>query len=433
MKESDSNLQKELELIKALIDKLFKHSNEQFDTQIKINRAVYYRLGKLEDAKLEPKPELSAPVKGWLPTGKEAAIAVNVCLWIVVLSCLIAQYVKAETPNWFLYDQRIGQKAQEYKNRWSSGNDGDKLAATYYDAALGFEYISRRLGDPSLTNTALAAAQYYSSNYVVPAGGVVPGNWIFTDGLRKFGFGSTVNLLAQNGSYCMTNVAHEPLYNVGLSREVAYCLKAMLNAQAMGYTVNQDRLFQHISAAQSHLEQWASGVGIPYLRPFMVGLTANSVIRYHDTIAPLGIRERLQAVATKMKNELWIESARAFKYTDRVTPEGGEEPAPDLNLLIAPMYAWLGDREFAGKIFNGGVEGAYLGNIGNMKQFNQNVAFVPEFEQWIAAVATPSPTPTVVPTPTPCVRPANMNSVKKLDQYINCRVDRIVTINELRE
>ena len=376
-------------------------------------------------------------------------IAVWCLIGVVIL--VIASTVRAETPNWLLYDQRIGQKAQEYKNRWSSGNDGDKLAATYYDAALGFEYISRRLGDPSLTNTALAAAQYYSNNYVVPAGGVVPGNWIFTDGLRKFGFGSTVNLLAQSGSYCMTNVAHEPLYDTVLSREVAYCLKAMLNAQAMGYAVNQDRLFQHISAAQSHLEQWASGVGIPYLRPFMVGLTANSVIRYHDTIAPLGIRERLQAVATKMKNEMWVESARAFKYTDRVTPEGGEEPAPDLNLLIAPMYAWLGDREFAGKVFNGGIEQAWLGNLGAMKQFNQNVQFVEEFQTWMQPSPTPSPTPTVAntptaspspttsplpspsPLPTPCQRPASMNSIKKLDTWTKCRMDRIVEINNLIE
>jgi len=462
---TDSNLQKELELIKALIDKLFKHCNEQFDTQIKINRAVYYRLGKLEDAKLELKPDLSAPVKGWLPTGKEAAIAVNVCLWIVVLSCLIAQYVKAETPNWFLYDQRMGQKAQEYKDRWTTGNNDDKLANYYYDAARGFEYISRRLGDPSLTNTALAAANFYADNYVLANGGNVPGYWNFTDGLKVFSGANhrqAIISMATNGAFCRDSTT-EDTRDTAYSRESAYCIRAMLAAESLGQP-RRARLGVLVAHSQSHLEQWTNGTA-PYVRPFMVGLTSISLIRASEAgFDPVGIRSRLQAIATKMKNELWVESARAFRYTDRIVADANDmEPAPDLNLLIAPMYAWLGDKEFAGKIFNGGTEQSWLGNLGAMKQFNQNILFVEEFERFYGTQPTPtatptasttpslspspsptvSPMPTVSPSPTPttmptvvpthCQRPALMNSIKKLDTWTKCRIDRIVKMNNLTE
>ena len=38
---------------------------------------------------------------------------------------------------------------------------------------------------------------------------------------------------------------------------------------------------------------------------------------------------------------LWLADAGAFKYTDRNVPSGDQRPSPDLNMLIAPAYAWL--------------------------------------------------------------------------------------------
>lgn len=370
------------------------------------------------------------------------------------LFCGFMNLACAETPNWFLYDQRMGQKAQEYKDRWTTGNNDEKLASYYYDAARGFEYISRRLGDPSLTNTALAAANFYADNYVLSNGGNVPGYWSFTDGLKVFSGANhrqAIISMATNGAFCRDSTT-EDTRDTAYSRESAYCIRAMLAAESLGQP-RRARLGVLVAHSQSHLEQWTNGTA-PYVRPFMVGLTAVSLIRASEAgFDPVGIRSRLQAIAVKMKAELWQESARAFRYTDRIVADANDmQPAPDLNLLIAPMYAWLGDREFAGKIFNGGVEQSWLGNIGAMKQFNQQVQFVEEFQTWMATPSpTPSPTPTAVntptpspsptispspspsPLPTPCQRPAVMNSIKKLDTWTKCRMDRIVEINNLIE
>lgn len=401
---------------------------------------------------------------------KVLEVAVRKLLKSCAVVALLPLVVCAETPNWSLYDQRIAPKAQEYKDRWTFGSHDAKLAATYYDAAKGMEFLARRYNDPSLSNSAFQALNYYADDYVIPANGVIPGYWIFTDGARRFNRGGVVNLLVQNGSYCMTNSASEPLYDTARSREVAYCLKAFLNAKAMGYQVDEARLFQLVSAAQSHLEQWAAGTA-PYMRGFMFGLTSMSLIQYYEQEGELGIKDRLLAAAAYWKNCCWIESARAFRYTDRDVGNPDDLlPQPDLNLLQAPVYAWIGDKEFAGKVFNGGIEQAWLGNIDAIKQFNQQNYFTEEFQLWMT-VTTPSPTPTALPTviptptqvptpspstmpssmpspsasetptptllptqtptsvptaqPTPCQRPTLMNSIKKLDKWTSCELNRL--------
>jgi hypothetical protein len=75
-------------------------------------------------------------------------------------------------------------------------------------------------------------------------------------------------------------------------------------------------------------------------------------------------------------DNVWVANAEAFRYTDRLVNPGDLDPAPDLNLLIAPTYAWLyyqtGDVKFRDRgdaIFAGGVKYAWLANG---KQFNQN-------------------------------------------------------------
>jgi hypothetical protein len=83
---------------------------------------------------------------------------------------------------------------------------------------------------------------------------------------------------------------------------------------------------------------------------------------------------------------MWLPGSRSFKYTNVNTANfpsshpayntGGTEPAPDLNLLIAPVFGWLyhqtGETKYltrGDEIFAGGVAQAYLSNG---KQFNQN-------------------------------------------------------------
>ena len=73
----------------------------------------------------------------------------------------------------------------------------------------------------------------------------------------------------------------------------------------------------------------------------------------------------------------WLPANQSFQYVDRELPGvGGPIPAPDLNMLIAPAYAWMYHQtgspiyqQQADAIFRGGVEDAYLEGA---KQFNQN-------------------------------------------------------------
>jgi hypothetical protein len=364
----------------------------------------------------------------------------------------------AETPNWNLFDSRMGAKATEYKGRYDFGSYDDKLASYYYDYGLGMEFLSRRLGDPSLRVAAQKGARFFADEYTIQNSGFLPGYWNFTSGMRRMyqltgeeRYRNAVNLVAQNAAFARDSTT-EDTRDTAYSREVAYAIRSYLDAESIG-APRRARLATLVAHAQSHLEQWTNDTA-PYVRPFMVGLTAISLIRASEAgFDPVGIRSRLQAIATKMKSELWQESAGAFRYTDRIVADPNDmEPAPDLNLLIAPMYAWLGDKEFAGKVFNRGVQSAWLGNIGNMKQFNQNVQFVEEFQTWMATPSptpsptatavntpTPSPSPTISPSPspspisTPCQRPALMNSIKKLDTWTKCRMDRLVEINDLIE
>lgn len=362
-----------------------------------------------------------------------------IIVFIILLFAFLVPFSWAETPNWQLFDQRIRPAAESYKSRWQSGSYDDYLANYYYDASNGFEYLSRRYNDPSYLTTAQQAVNFYADQYAIQYNGNLPGYWIFTEGLRKFGRRDAIQAIAYNGAFCRATTA-EDTRQTEYSREVAYCIKTFLDEELLG-APRRDRLFTLVAHAQSHLEQWANG-NAPYMRGFMFALTARSLIQYHDQVEPLGIRERIQAAASYWKACCWIEGARAFQYTDRDVGNPDDlNPQPDLNLLIAPVYAWLGDTEFAGKVFNGGVEQAWLGNVGNMKQFSQQLLWVEKFQQWAASpIPTPSPTLTVVPTPTaspspsPIPTPCQKSSTGKLTlKYLDCRVSRIVKMNDLRE
>src|SRR5262249_33276717 len=145
-----------------------------------------------------------------------------------------------------------------------------------------------------------------------------------------------------------------------------------------------DQMFQQ---ALGHYDQWFVSKTAAYVRPFMAGLTADALIYYAQKSGQTGtVLSTLQTGLDWMWNNLWVAQAQAFQYTNIDTTTlpagspgcntGGTTPAPDLNLLIAPAYAWVysqtGDPKYlsqADQIFAGGVLGAYLGGG---KQFDQN-------------------------------------------------------------
>lgn len=175
----------------------------------------------------------------------------------------------------------------------------------------------------------------------------------------------------------------------GGSREVAYILETYICAEKLGGAkpIKRDA---YIAQALSHLRQWTVTLTATYLRPFMQGLTSRALIEMweHDPTNPSQAEIIPQLIQSwnYTWNLCWLPAQKTFMYTDRSMPHGGQEPAHDLNLLIAPVFAWLyrvtGDTTWIDKgdqIFEGGVTGAWLGNG---KQFHQNYCWSNRYIEW---------------------------------------------------
>lgn len=268
----------------------------------------------------------------------------------------------------------------------------EALAATYYDAEWVFYQIADYLRDSTWHDCAAAAEAIYRDRYVAPNEGAVPGFWNFSRGLVEdyLRTGDETSkkaalLLARNGAFARDSTRVEETIDSTLSREVAYVMMAYLNAEDAG-APPRSRLTILLEHALGHLDQWFVTGNAPYVRPFMVALTAQALIQYEERYGDPRITPALIRAADRMWEQMWLPKAQAFKYTDRDVPSGGQEASPDLNLLIAPLYGWLyrvtGEARFAERgdeIFAGGVRGAYLSSP---KQFNQNYRWSIRYVEW---------------------------------------------------
>lgn len=267
------------------------------------------------------------------------------------------------------------------------------LAATYYDAEWSFYQIADYTGDSSWLNCAQLAEAVYRDAYVLPNSGTVPGYWNFSHGMTRdylsTGDASSkdgVVKLALFGSYLPDTTPLSWTADANMSREVAYGIMAYLNAESLGEP-HRTRTEAFVNQALSHLDQWTVSRTAEYVRPFMFSLTSHALISYDAQIGgDSRILPALRTAADWIWDNCWLPSSNAFKYTDRVVSSGGTEAAPDLNLLIAPVYAWLwhqtGEatyRDRADLIFAGGVTQAWLSNG---KQFNQNYRWSFEYIRW---------------------------------------------------
>jgi hypothetical protein len=289
----------------------------------------------------------------------------------------------------------------------------EKLAATYYDGQRVMLQIADYLGDASFKTCANAARSTYRDAYVMRAEvmGGVPGYWIFPTGLF-LDFKATgdqkskdaVVAMSRRGAFCAVSGA-DSSPRTALSREIAYCGLTYILSEQMGEpkSPRRDELFNYMFG---HLRAWIdvsplSRVANPfdesprcagkyYVQPFMVGLTLHSLIQLHsytsDPRVPAAVKEAVDWLWEKH----WVAADQSFVYENCVDAPGGAYPkqpgAPDLNLLIAPAFAWVfkqtGEdkyRERGDAIFAGGVQRAWLDGA---KQFNQNYMWSPDYIRW---------------------------------------------------
>lgn len=272
-----------------------------------------------------------------------------------------------------------------------SGSFDEKLAATYYDAQRVFYQISDYTGDSKWISCANAAEKIYRDQYVVSNQGAVPGYWNFSRGLLldflhtgDDGSKNALSLLSTNAAFARDDTDAAATASADISREVAYAILSYLDAEQAGGGA-RGRLALLVSQALSHIDQWFNSRN-SYINPFRVGLTAEALIEYVEKTGDPRVLPALVHAADGLWSRTWVPQSHAFIYATRRDDSGGPEPAPDLNLLIAPLYGWLyhktGEARFierGDQIFAGGVQGAYLQNA---KQFNQNYRWSFEYVRW---------------------------------------------------
>ena len=268
--------------------------------------------------------------------------------------------------------------------------DDTKLLATYYDAQWVFYQIKDYTSDSSWQTGADRARAVYRDYYVVPNNGGVAGYWNFTHGLTEdyLRTGNTasrdaVYSIVDNGAYCSASTPLSSTVDFTLSREVAYAIMAYINAERCGRARNA-RLSDLTDQALGHLDQWFVSNTAPYIKSFMVGLTAHALITVYNLTGDSRVQGALTTACNELWNRNWDAVSQSFTYTKPAhLPDDPADPAPDLNLLICPLYAWVYQRtgntthrDRADTIFASGVANSYLTQP---KIFNQNYRWAFEY------------------------------------------------------
>jgi len=277
----------------------------------------------------------------------------------------------------------------------------------YYDGAWVFFQIADYIGashpdHQTFLNGAKAVLDITYRSYAM---GQIPGYRVFAHGLEQ-DFLRNGNLASKNAVYSLSKKAtyccqtassafhgdwnHTPAY----SREIAYGLQTSLAARRLhrldpndGY-VDKTNLAFYADLSLGYFTQWMQ-VKPPYTKPFMMALTAHALIEYAEQIegdsqasaAEKAVVPKILPGVLTAFNWMWESSGlldapnKRFFYSIEQPIPSDSNPA-DLNLLIAPIYAWLyhktGDEKHrirADILFSEGVDKAWLGQG---KQFSQS-------------------------------------------------------------
>jgi hypothetical protein len=293
----------------------------------------------------------------------------------------------------------------------SGGSLDEKLGATYYDAEAVFYKIGDYFNEASWVACATTAEAAYRG-YVQRSGGGVPGYWNFAEGLyldfKKSGDAASkdaVHLLATHGAYCADGTPAEWTARAHMAREVSFCLLAMIRDEQLGqpHRTRQDLLTAQLVgmvdlwtsyqalAPTAEFDGAPQCIGKNYFQPFMAGLLMRTLIESYAVKADPRIPPAIKKLVDFTWAQAWNETEKSFWYENCTNGVGtpwllSKAGAPDLNLLIAPAFAWLfkqtGDvqyRDQGDAVFAGGVTGAWLDGA---KQFNQNYMWSPDYIRW---------------------------------------------------
>src|SRR5207247_6224398 len=152
-------------------------------------------------------------------------------------------------------------------------------------------------------------------------------------------------LLSQHAAFATDGTPLAWTQSADYSREVAYAVVSYIDAQALGEPLRQRRI-DLVTQAYDHMAQWFVRFAWPgpwqqspqetiRLAPFMVGLTAHTLIRDWEQTHDSRLIPALRLAADWMWANAWI-PRDASMWEDSPYRSSG---APDANLLIAPTHA----------------------------------------------------------------------------------------------
>lgn len=310
----------------------------------------------------------------------------------------IADAPVVDIPSFATWEAKMLTKGKVHGDKFLSEayspNNDTGLAATYYDALRVYEFIARYTGDPTYWHSVVVKVlACWREYYVLKNNGSVPGKWNFTHGLRyhyeRTGDASSKQaaiLLSRNASYARDSTPTTWTIPETRSREVAYALRSYLNAELLGEP-RRSRLPLIFEHALGHLDIWnqhhlddtlhlcgesESGGEYEGYAPFMFALTAEALMMYWSQVAADSrILDKISRNAAWTWTRCWVAADESMLYRYPTSTSG----STDLNLLIAPLYAWLylrtGDtthRDRGDALFAGGAKYGYMDGP---KQFNQ--------------------------------------------------------------
>lgn len=199
------------------------------------------------------------------------------------------------------------------------------LGACYYDAALVFYNIADYTKDDSFLAAAEAANHVYRDRYIVPNNGGAAGHWMFPRGLARHYHRTgdvkskdALILLSQNGAGAGDGFPVRYAYDVAGSREAAYALMVYMMAEDCG-AAHRTRADEMLEILLGHVEQWTHPDPRPlrlYVRPFMVGLTCDSLIEWHARTGDARIPPAVGKILEWIWTHCWQPEYQGFTYTD---------------------------------------------------------------------------------------------------------------------
>jgi hypothetical protein len=284
-------------------------------------------------------------------------------------------------------------KQDEINSAIGAGGVASEGNVWYYDGARVYTQIAAYTNSPSwLTCAGYSNLAYRSWVLAVTEGitwpvGALNGWRIFPHGLlsdyKKSGSSlsrTAVQRLAKYSAFAGSGGAA----SCHASRETAYIINAYLASEALGDPRNP-LLATAVNYALGHIDQWYVAKSCSNM-PVMVGLTLEALIDYYEVTADPRIPPAIALAAEELWNRAWMASANSFYY-ESTNPTLA---TPDLNLLIAPAYAWLWQRtgekkyqERGDQIFAGGVLQA---TFWSGKQFSQNYRSSFNYVRWRSAL-----------------------------------------------